>query len=109
MSRLVNRLAGGVARAWKTVAARLRFDRLVGDRKGSKGRQPGLGLAAVQGELSLQTVRVVRNDLMDSDLMIVPAGVSRNRLPRRGPNGVHSEQQALVDHLSGGVVEGRPR
>jgi hypothetical protein len=44
-------------------------------RPGALGRFPFSGTTPVQAELSLEKVQVVRNDLSDADLEIVPAAV----------------------------------
>lgn len=41
-----------------------------------RGRAPGPQPATVQGELSLENVRPVRNDLSDADLELIPKTVS---------------------------------
>lgn len=67
-------LAGSVKKLAESVMSRLGRP----TRKAPKGALPQLSAPTVQGELSLDRVRVVRNDLSDSDLEIVPVKAPSN-------------------------------
>lgn len=57
--------------------------------------------APVQGELLLETVKVMRNDLSDADLEVVSSG--QNSPPRAG----NAQREPAADSESSGLVLGR--
>jgi len=61
-----------------------RLRRLIKGRSGT-GVLPAAGAKPMQAELGLESVQVIRNDLSDSDIAVVPA---RKPLPASGPAGV---------------------
>jgi hypothetical protein len=80
--------ARGAAAPFKTVAAPSWLKKLRGSFSWRRAKAeprpvPQFGKPAVQGELSLDAVKVVRNDLSDADWEIVPAKprASQSKLP----------------------------
>jgi hypothetical protein len=53
---------------------------------GAKSARPKAGRTPVQGELSLEKVRVVRNDLNETDLEIIPARLEKPVNPPGAPS-----------------------
>jgi hypothetical protein len=59
------------------------------NRQTARPAVPKLSKRPVQGELSLDRVQVVRNDLSDADLEVVP--VKRSAVPAESPQGLRAE------------------
>ncbi len=90
---------------------RFRFGRVV-HRKLPRSPFPGIPKVPVQGELSLDRVRVVRNDLTDVDLEVVPAKPSQPGMAaERGlvPDGAGRAGVAGVEGAGKGSLVGRSR
>ena len=101
-SRLISRLTSLQAdalRGSRAVAAEV-LPRLVWRRSKPPGRAPNrFAKSMVQGELSLERVKVVRNDLSDSDLEVVPArGAER---PAKRVADANGSQEAATERTSG--------
>ena len=60
--------------------------------------------APVQGELALETVKVVRNDLSDSDLEVVPAVLA---VPEPPPKPVAAPEAHAVEGSNWGRITSR--
>ncbi len=74
----------------------------------SKPALPGIPRfqkAMVQGELSLDTVKVVRNDLRDSDLELAPGAPARGRGDGAGRSAAPPQAQGSVPPLPGARPE----
>ena len=73
--------------------------------KAAKPAIPRFTKPPVQGELSLDKIKVVRNDLSDADLEVVPA--KQPAAPASAAPGVRAEERAGVGEGSWGRVTTR--